>query len=94
MLPVENIQAGHGFSKHFELGAGFRRGGLLAPRYVDHVAELPIRHFDHGYETFDGHALADSVDMNGPGFIAGAMPDINGELHHGETVADEVLAKA
>lgn len=82
------------FSKQFKLGCRFRGRGLFAARDGDHIAELAVRDLNNGNESFGRDGLTNAIDVNRAGFIARAMPDIDGPLHHGESIPKQVLAEA
>ena len=82
------------FSEQFQLSGRLRGWCLLAPRDGDHVAELAVRNLYDGNEPLGRYGLAYPIYMNRAGFIAGAMPDIDGPLHHGEAVLNKILSES
>ena len=81
------------FLEKFELVVCLRWGFPFSTDEVNTFAKLFVGHFDNGDKSFDGYKFFDAIDVHGAGFIAGAVPNVHGKLHHGESVFDQVFPK-
>ncbi len=58
-----------------------------------HSAKLPVGDFHHAYVTFVRQPFFDALNMNLCIVGAAAMPDVDRELKHGESVFEQMLPK-
>lgn len=73
----------------------WRRGDLLAhfsPKNT-HPLELFVRERENTNLAVGRDMSFHALDVDGRVFFAGAVPGIDGKLHHGEPVLEETLAK-
>jgi hypothetical protein len=81
------------FLEKLELAVSLWRGFSLTADKIDAFAKLPVGHFDNRDKSLDWYNLFDAVYVYGSRFIAGAMTDVDRELHHREPVFQQVFPK-
>ncbi len=79
--------------KHFQLGGRFFGSCSAFSKVNLHPCKLFVGELDHPYLAIRWNARADALLMDFGVFLAGAVAEIDGILHHGKAVLEKAFAK-